>query len=201
MDNKKNPMENREVAKTQLKGQVTKKKQSSTQKAIEEFVNDDLKRVGDYILNDILIPALKDTIVDGVSNGIEYLVRGEVRGRRDSRRISSGTSYTKYYRSDSRRSYSDRDYEERDYIRRRSSRDVDSYYFDFREDAIKVLDEMKLLLEESGVVYVADYFIKSDENYIPRSTDYDWGWHDLRFADVKYRGGKWYIVLPRTEVV
>ena len=60
---------------------VRTKKKTIWDKIHEEFISEDGKSVGDYIVLDVLVPAIKKTISDIITNGIDMLLFGSSRSR------------------------------------------------------------------------------------------------------------------------
>ena len=75
-------------------GVVKTKKKSEVSNLKNIFISEDIRNVGEYILTDVIIPAVKNALSDTVSNGINMLLYGDA-GRK---RTSSGSkiSYSQY---------------------------------------------------------------------------------------------------------
>lgn len=182
-----------------VKGKVVKRKRSLGRRMSETFLEEDGRSVAQYILYDVLIPAAKDTLSDLVKSGIEMLLYGEggSRGRdtyRDRGRSYSRShvSYNRMYGNNDRRLDPPRE------RRNRARHEFDDIILETREEAKRVLDELKDLVDQYGWASVEDFYdtIGMDANY----TDCRWGWTDLRSAYIeRVRGGGWCVRLPRTE--
>ena len=81
-----------------ISGTATRKKKSEMSKIAGSVIAEDAANVGNYIMQDVLIPSLKKAISDIVTNGIDMLLYGEtgVTKRRESG-SSSRVSYRSYY--------------------------------------------------------------------------------------------------------
>ena len=149
---------------------------------------EDITSVKSYIINDVLIPAAKKAISDIVTNGIDMILYGEVKGRDRRRDGGSRVSYTKYYERDR-----DRDYDRR--RERRSVYDYDDIILDTRAEAEEVLNRMDDLIDNYGMVSVADLYdlVGITGNY----TDNKYGWTNLRSAEVRRTRDGYLIKLPK----
>lgn len=171
-------------------GRVKTKKKSEVSKFASTFISEDISSVKDYIIMDVLLPTAKKAISEIVSNGIDMLLYGEVRGSRKDR--GSKVSYSSYYNSRDR----DRD---RDHDRggrsRRMGYDYDDIILDNRAEAEEVIDRMEDLLDAYGIVSVADLYdlVGITGNY----TDNKYGWTNLRNASVHRLRDGYLLKLPK----
>lgn len=159
-------------------------------KFVRSIIAEEATDVKNTILGDVLLPAIKKTIVDMVTNSIEMLIYGSTG---HSGKKSSGTrvSYRSYYDDDQR----DRD--RRSY--RAASYDYDDPIFETRGEAEMVLDNMYEILDRYRVVRVADYYDLAGE--VGKYTDNKFGWTDLGSAQiVRIRDG-YVIKLPRALAI
>lgn len=183
--------ENKEVVERKKIEPVAKaktKKKSEIKKFTDVFIAEDVTSVKNYIVNDVLIPAAKKAISDIVTNGIDMILYGEVRGKDRRRDNGSRVSYTKYYERD----------RDRDYDRNRSRRsvyDYDDIILDTRREAEDVLNRMDDLIDAYGMVSVADLYdlVGISGNY----TDNKYGWTNLRNAEVRRTRDGYLIKLPK----
>lgn len=182
-----------------VKGRVTKQKKSLGAKFSETFFGDDTKSVGDYIVHDVLIPAMKATMSDMVSGGIEMLLFGERRG--SNTRRDGGKSYISYssYYGDGRRN-NDRDNRDRGSNYSRTSRarhDFDDIVFESRGEAEEVLSHLVDLTIDYGVASVADFYDLSGIE--SQFTDNKYGWTTLRDACTDRVRAGYVIRLPQAK--
>lgn len=150
------------------------------------FAND-AKEVGSYILWDLIIPALKQTISDVVTGGVERALFGDSAPRRSNR-----TNYSSY---STRVSYSNTRMGEynspTEPARRLSSRARRSFDFseillEDRSEAIEVIERLRDILDKYSTATVADLYDLCGIS--TKYTDQNWGWtrlEDLR--DASYR--------------
>jgi len=174
------------------------RKKSFLQKAFEAVVDTGGQDVGQYVVQDVLLPAAKTTIQDMITTGVEMLLFGESTGRRRSLRKDDRSiiSYGSYYGRS----------RERDRHRGPDVRRVPSYHnrlegitFESRVDASTVLGVMVDTLETYGQVSISDYYETAGiENQIQPS-DNSWGWTDLTGSRVYGTRGGFEISFPDIE--
>lgn len=183
---KEEQVENKKVEKV-VKGSVKTKRRSSGAKFKDVFMAEEASSVKDYILMDVLLPAVKKAISDVVTNGIDMILYGET-GRSSSGRKSSKVSYTKYY-DDRERGY------ERDYRRVRRGYEFEDIFLETRGEAEEVLNRMEDLIDNYGIVSVADLYdlVGITGNY----TDNKYGWTNLRNARIERARDGYYLNLPK----
>lgn len=184
-----------------MRGKVSRRKNIFND-VKDEFISEDAPRVGSYILYDVLLPALKDLILDIAHGSIDMAMGGGGRGYGGYRRNSniSYTPYNRYYYDDdrsSRRSY-------RDEPRRHSRRDRDPSGFTFqdKDDASDLLDFLCDYIDRYGEVPVSIFYDKIGETIPGDFTSEDYGWRNLSQARVMPAGrGEWYINFPRARAL
>ena len=168
---KEPPVEKKKIEKV-VTGTV-KTRENKGRKLADVFISEDVSNVKSYVLMDVLVPAIKKAISDIVRDGIDMILYGESRGRRNN--ISS--SYVSY------RDYSRRD-DDRDRFRdsrTRTGYSHDDIVLDTRGEAEEVLSRMDELIDTYGVVSVADLY-----DLIGKSceyTDNKYGWTNIRNAE------------------
>lgn len=185
------PAERKKVEKV-VKGTVKTKKKSEIRKFTDVFVAEDVSTVKSYLVQDLLIPSIKNTILDLIIEGATIIFKGEPRRNKKG----SNAEYVSY------RHYADRD--RRDdrpsETRSRAGYDFDNIYLESKGEAEEVLSRMDELIDAYGFVTVADLYdlVGKSCNY----TDNKYGWFNLRDADsVRVRGGEYLIRLPRAKPI
>lgn len=172
------------------------KKKTTWDKIRDEFISEDGKTVGDYLLLDVLIPAIKNTIQAMVNNGVDMILYGNRMSNRNG--YSNGyagnrVSYRQYYDQRNQSSY---------YSRPRNTYgyDYNEIVFESRADAEAVLYRMIETLNTYQIVRVADYLELSgrDSNY----TDNNYGWTSLDSVQIRRaRDGGFFLDLPRPMAI
>lgn len=181
-ERKNEPVTEKKVEKI-ISGSAKSKKKSGLQKITNVFVPEDVDDVKSYIFEDIIVPAVKDIILDAVRAFLG--VNGNSRGKSSS---ASKISYRKYYDDRERR---DRESSNRT----RTGYEYDDIILDNRGEAEDVLSRMDELIDTYGVVSVADFYdlVGITGNY----TDNKYGWSDIRNASVVRVREGYMIKLPK----
>ena len=171
-----------------VNGTVKTKKKSDISKLRDNFIAEDAATIKSYLLTDVLLPALKNTIEDVVTNGIRMLLRGDTAARK----TGNGASKIAY----------DRMYDRRDDGRRpsmnyrsRSVYDFDDIILETRGEAEAVIDRLCEAIDAYGQASIGDLndLVGRTGNY----TDNDYGWFNLRSAEaIRTRDG-YILKLPR----
>lgn len=181
-----------------VSGKVIKQQKSFGQKLSETFFGDDARSVGDYLIHDILIPAVKSTLSDIVGGGIEMLLFGE-RQKFSSSRMTRDRdrSYIPYNRI-SRREESFRDNR---YLSpsARSRQNFEEIILESRGEAEDVLSHLADLVEDYGVASVGDYYdlLGIESNF----TDNKYGWTNVSDGYIERVRNGYSIKLPRPREI
>lgn len=171
-----------------ISGEVKVKEKGFGRKLADIFLSEDAKNVKSYIVTTVVIPAIKDTIVDIVKNGVDMLFYGE---SRSSNRKNGGTyvSYSNYYNPGTK----NRQPEPRDSDRSRSNNR--EFIFRSKGEAVDVLDTLFDITKDYQAASVAD--LCSLVGVTPEWNDYKWGWYDLGGSTVKRVHGGYILDLPK----
>lgn len=163
-------------------------------KMANSFIEEGARDIKNYIVDDVLIPGIKETIL----NILSMAFFGESsdysrRSRRDDRR--SYTEYSSYYGGRSRRS------ERSD--RRSRREDVKADYKNIilktREDAEDVVEELYDRIKKNGDVSVAEFLemVNAPSDF----PDNNWGWTDERDIDIRRVRDGWLIDVERARYI
>ena len=176
-----------------VKGEV--KKKSGTGKILSnEFVKEEPSYVRDYILGEVVLPAVKNLIADIINNGVSMFLFGETRAPRRGDNRDRG----RYSQRD--RGYQRDEYDEpreRRYRNRMRYDDFSDYKLETRRDAIEVLDELRGYIDEYGQVEVARFFELIGED--SQGVDNDYGWTSLDSAYIRERRDGVIIEFPKAR--
>lgn len=178
-----------------VKGNITVKKDSVGKKFSDVFLSDTIDNVKSYLVFDIVVPALKDLIVDMITNGTNMLINGNTYGAGNKKKKHNGdhTSYTSYYRGGSSRNDDDRRQPRRDRY------GLTEIGFDSRADAKEVMDMLLELLDNFKVVSVADYYEISNAGELETYLDRKYGWYELDNIQITRDRDGYKLKLPRPE--
>lgn len=175
--------------KTVTKARVNKK--SLGKKFAEAFIQEDVTSVSDYIINDVLIPNIKNSLVDMLEGAIEMIFNGERRSPGNSNVYHANkpkTSYASYYKS------------ETSGVKARTTGrySVKDILVDTRQEADDIFSAMADAISEYGQASVGDLY---DAVGITDSSfqDQNWGWTTMAGAGVKRVGDGYLLVLPKCE--
>lgn len=189
-ENKTAPIEHENEVK--ITGSTKVKKKNELSKFAGELISDDASHVKSYIVTQVLIPTLKDTIVKIIKNAVDIIFFGEPRSEKKRERDGIRPSYRAYYddrddRYDSRRS--------QDYGKAYYFEDV---VFESKLDAEIVRDQLFECCERYNLARVADYY--EFGRYKPEPADFNYGWlklNDDNTRIVTTSRGEYIIKLPR----
>lgn len=183
------PTVEKKIQKRVSKPAKTKKK-GELRKIAEEFIVDDVKNIKTYVITDVLIPTIKDTIWDILTNTLDMFLFNGTKDHRKRGKSSPKISYRDYYDSKNDRG---RNYEIRDRF------DYDDLEFDSRGEADAVLTGMLETIDQYGVVSVADMYDMADVTAPYTGNRY--GWTSLRNAEVVRVRNAYIIKLPKAKPI
>lgn len=177
-------------------GEPKRRKKSLGRQFRETFIAGDVKTAIRYSAFEVLLPAARDMIWEGVSQGVEKLMFGDSRRGRGSTPPASGpTGYVSYnrYAMGSRQSSPQRAMSRR----ARSRHDFDEIVLESRVETEEVLDNLYQIVSQYGQVSVMDLY--ELVGLSSSHTDNKWGWTDLRGAGVTRVRGGFLLDLPEPQ--
>lgn len=190
--NRKADQEDRVKKDPVVSGKVKKKDKPVHKKLSEAVFAEDVKEVKSYLLWDVLIPALKDTVSDLGKRGIDAMLYGS--GKSPNVERHGNASYRKYQAASERRNT-------RSTARynRRAAFDFEDIVLEDRRDAEAVLEHLIDYTVEYEMASVADFYELVDfpTTYI----DNKYGWNDLRSARVLRVRDGYILDLPKPEAL
>ena len=174
-----------------VSGEVSQRKAPLGKRIMETFTGDDSRSVGQYVLFEVIMPAVKSMISDAVSGGVERLLFGD-----NARRVGGGgprrgyTAYDKVSTNPSpnaQRSISQR---------AQATHNFDEIVLADRGEAESVIDQLVMCIDAYDVARVSDLY--ELVGITGSFADDKWGWTDLRGARVVPVRGGYLLSLPKT---
>lgn len=187
-------------------GEVVRRKKSLGKRFKETFLGDPTlttKEVAVDVILSIVIPSIKDMLFDSVSEAFQRKLFGEVRhtsrrGHRPQGAIFGNVNYNPYNRY-AHGGSSLRPDPRQDRVPEKRGRVPFSAYDDIvfasRAEATEALDQMIAIIAQYDAVTVSDLFEMAEVT--GEFTDDNWGWTDLRGADVQRVPEGYILNLPR----
>ena len=146
-----------------------------------------MSNVKSYILMDVLVPAVKKALSDIVKDGVDMILYGETNRNRKNGNTSR-VNYRGYYDREERR--------DRPSSRSRDYLDYDEIIFDARGDAEAVLDAMNDIIDQYGIVSVADLYDLANLDHPPYTMN-KYGWTNIAGAKAMRVRDGYALKLPR----
>lgn len=170
-------------------GKVTAKPKGEFAKFIETFFVKDIRDVKDYLIRDVLVPTLKDTIWTVISRGSERMLYGEA-GHSPKNSKLPYVNYGGLFKQPSSQAPSSSGSTNSQYS-------VDNIILEDRGDAERVLEAMKAYIAEYGAVSISELYEFIGEP-IGEYTTTRWGWRSLNTAGImRTSNGGYKLDLPR----
>jgi hypothetical protein len=189
---KETPAGNEKIVTKVVTSDVIQRKQGMFTKVAGNFFSEDSGTVMNYVVMEVMLPALKTTISDMVSQGIERFLFGESRPRAASGNRPGYVNYSKIATAARN--------EPRTISREaRVKHEFEDVIIASRGEAEDVLDGLRNLINDYEVATVSDFYDLL--GITGEFTDNTWGWTDLRSAGVRQVRGGYQINLPRTQPV
>jgi len=186
-------------------GHVSLKKQSAWKRAKHRIFEQEGAELKEYVINDVLIPSIKDTISNIVANGVDIILYGEARhvSSRRSGIFGGSTRYGNYVSYNSISTNRSNINNVRDRVGSssavRANLSLDDFIFQNRKEAVDILDRMSTILTDYGIVTVADLY-----DMCGLKTPYtfnNYGWNDLSTAGVTLTRDGYLLSLPTPQVL
>ena len=145
-------------------GRVKIKKRSAWRKAKHRIFEQEGKEIKDYVVNDVVIPAAKETLWTVVSNALEMLLYGSesVHATRRTRNLFGGQRYGNYVSYNSISNNRNNTSPVRSSLGSstsvRNSVSLDDFIFPSRREALDFLARMRGVLNDYDYITVADVY-------------------------------------------
>lgn len=186
----------------------TSYKKPTSRKLADIFISDQADTVGSFIVEEVIIPGVKDALLDILHGSIDRIFGGTAYGGYNSKRrrdtYDDDASWRKYHdrsRGRSTYGYDDDDYDYKPRRRRSNEETVFSLNTNDRSKIHRVMERLTDIMRDQR--YLSIYDVKTTIGFDAREidpSDDDWGWDDIRdlrhYKDYK---GKYIIELPRPD--
>jgi hypothetical protein len=160
------------------KDAVVSTKKSAGRKFVDTFIQEDAEDIKSYVVFDVIIPGIKNLILDMV----EMAFFGSTSAsKRDRSKSGEPTNYRSYYGGSTRSTRERRESRDRGAARRADRDDKLDYQniiLRYREDAENIIDEMRYRIKKTGSCSIAELFDLIGE--AGSWNDNNWGWTDER---------------------
>lgn len=173
------------VNKSVVKGETKIRKKTELEKVADTFLAEDRAKAWEHIINDLLVPAVNNFIVDTIA----VLLKVKITPDQNRSRTIDSVSYRSYDKQYDRR---------REPVQApRSANSFGDVILSYRDDAEAVLDRMADAITCQGYASIANLYEFSGQSDCIRYTYYDYGWTDIRDARVDMLpNGDWIIRMP-----
>jgi hypothetical protein len=181
-----------------VSGGAVRRKKSLRKQFSDTFFAGNFRSSANYVVLDILLPEVKNLVLEVVSGGVEKLIFGDSRRRRGSTPPTSGpTGYVSYNRYSSTMSPRQSGPSRALSRQARSQHQFDDIVLDERAEAEQVIDQLFDLVSKYGSATVADLY--ELVGLASTHTDHKWGWEELMGAGVSRVRGGYLLDLPDPE--
>lgn len=180
-------------------GKVEAKKPSIKSKLADVFLSEERGNVGQYLIFDVLIPAIKDTVCNLGHAALDRSFYGESRRYTNQSRTGSTYNYSSYYKPNYSQPQQNKPSDRYAHMNHEGVFRFDTIEFGMRAEAQEVLDCLIMRIVDSDYATVADLY-----DLIGRTADFTmerWGWYNLDTAYVTNVRGGFVIRLPKPQPI
>jgi hypothetical protein len=174
------------------------RKRSLSKRFKEVFLGGEFKSATRYITGEVLLPALKNMIVDATSKGVERVIYGDSAPRRRSD-ISGRPRFNYSAPTRDPRTRGTLPDQAPPYMNSRRRQTVDDIILISREEADLVIERLGDIVDKYEVASVADLheLVGLPSSYM----DGKWGWTSIGYANVRQIREGYLIDLPPVEPI
>jgi hypothetical protein len=189
----------REKLKPVTSAETVRRKKGLGRQFKQTFFSGTARDAAEYMVTDVVVPAIRDMLYDAMQSGIDRLIYGEKSSHRprSSSIMSPNVGHVNYAGISANKPPQ----QQRTLSRRsRARHSLEELVIPSHQEANEVLDRMYDVLSRYGQVSVADLYeltgVRSEH------TDVKWGWTNLRGAKaVRLRQGGYLLDLPEPEAL
>lgn len=182
-------------------GDVIVKPKTITSRVKNIFFGGDVNTAGQYVISEVLLPALRNLVVETISKGADRLIYGDSMHRRRPTNYAPRVQYN----NPINRGYGSRNFlADQKPVDRWTQGHVGGKAFEdvivsTKEDADTVVERLIDIVDMYELVSVADLY---ELLGLPSShTDNKWGWTHLTTIDVRQVREGWRITFPPLEEI
>lgn len=179
-------------------GEVIQKKRGFMQRFKSVFFGGDVRNAARYLGADVILPAIRNLMVDATTRGVERVVYGESaqQRRRPPTTFGSRISYNEPVRRPDRAYLPGQPSRP---IGRQVRRDTNELILSSRDDAETVLERLLDIINKYDVASLADLYGLTGQ---PTShIDSKWGWTDLRSTEIRQIHDGYLLDLPPVQEI
>lgn len=177
----------RKVMNSVVKSEIKLGKKSLGRKILETFVAADVVDVKEYIIQDVIIPSIRNAIYDTITNSASMMCYGDSRATSKNKWNGGYVTYSSASKKNKHPAIS-------------NNRSIG---FDLtagpmsKEEAMDAFNDMRETIEDYEWVSVSQYkqLIGKRELIVPQDENY--GWNDLRNLNIRPGRDGWYIDPPK----
>ncbi len=177
-----------------VEGPVVKKKAPLYSRALRSLVAEDAQSIGGWVMDEIVLPSIRNLLADTIKGSTDRIFYGSSRQNRRMDGLGRprfGTAYNQITQDPAPRRLLSRE--------SRARHNFDEVILSSRSEAASVLDALTERVAQYGVASVADLYALVDVT--GSYADQNWGWTDLRFADLRQVREGYLLDLPRPESI
>jgi len=180
-------------------GEATKKPKSTGRRAKDVIFGEEFKAAAHYVINEVLIPAVRNLIVDTTTKGIERVIYGENSPRRPSPTGQSRYSYNAPINRGTQQRRGNLPDQSTRFSTNRRKHNVDDILLTSRPEAEAVVERLLDILDNYDCVSIADLYalVGFPTSYI----DNQWGWYFLHPINIRQVREGYLIDLPPVEPI
>ena len=183
-----------------VSGEVVTRKRPLGQRMKDVFLGGEFKSAAQYIAAEVLLPAVRNLLVDATTKGVERVVYGEStqsRGRQQDYRprVTYNDPIRRYPTTGSVTQRGNLP----DQPSQRARHDRTELILSSRADAETVLERLSDIIDRYAVASLADLHELAG---IPTThVDTKWGWESIRFAEIRQIREGYLLDLPPAEAI
>lgn len=197
------PAEDRPEIKRITSATAEQRKRGLGRKFKETIVEGSLRDTAEYMVTDIVVPAVQDLLYDTLEGGLRRMIHGEsntTRGRHSAANSYSNVGRVNYQGMSTKPPTAAPSSNRMISRRSRTRQDFAEIVIDSRREADEVLEQMYEFLSRFGVVYVADLYALTGIQ--GSHVDYKWGWTSLQGSKVaRMRDGRFLLDIPEPDLL